>query len=153
MMDETTTVAEYILNEVKDVALYNVVYRMMLHEVESQIESGNIPDHHYFLQQQDEEMKKLAMEIISSPYSLSENWNKMHDIFVTMPTENFRNDVISSLNHFKLKKVMTMMKENLKELKAVSGREEDEKHYLLVHSKLTDWKKQLGKRMGAVVVN
>ncbi|HYV90383.1 MAG TPA: DNA primase [Chitinophagales bacterium] len=153
MMNETTTVAEYILDDVKDVALNNVIYRMMLHEVESQIESGNIPDHHYFLQQPDEEMKKLAMEIISSPYSLSENWNKMHDIYVTMPTENFRNDVISSLNHFKLKKVITMMKENLKELKSVSGKEEDEKHYLHVHSKLTDWKKQLGKRMGAVVVN
>lgn len=152
-MDDTTTVAEYILDDVKEVALNNIVYRMMLHEIESQIESGNIPDHHYFLQLQDEEMKRIATEIISSPYSLSENWNKMHDIYVKMPAENFRNDVISSLNHFKLKKVMTMMKENLKELKAVSGKEEDEKHYLHVHSKLTEWKKQLGKRMGAVVVN
>ncbi len=62
------------------------------------------------------------MEIIASPYVLSENWNKMHDIFVTMPGENFKNDVKSSLNHFKLKKVMAMMKENLKELRAARSK-------------------------------
>ena len=152
-MDESTTVAEYILGEVKDVAFNNALYRMMLHEIESQIAAGSIPDHHYFLQQPDEEMKRIAMEVISSPYTLSENWNKMHDIFVTVPSENFKNDVISSLNHFKMKKVMMMMKENLRELKAIAGNQDDEKHYLLVHGKLTDWKKQLGKRMGTVVVS
>lgn len=153
MMDETTTVAEFILNEVKEVALNNAIYRLMLHEIQEQVEAGNIPDHHFFLQQQDVELKKMAMEIIASPYVLSENWNKMHDIFVTMPAENFRNDVKNSLNHFKLKKVLAMMKENLKELKLAEGKEEDEKHYQQLHHKLTDWKKQLGARMGTVIVS
>ncbi len=153
MMDEETTVAQYILAEVKEVPLTNTSYRLMLHEIEAQMDGGNIPDHHFFIQHQDAALKKIAIEIISSPYSLSENWDKMHDIFVTQPDKNFRKDVVTSLNYFKMKKVLQMMNDNLKELKAAAGKEEDEIHFQSIHNRLTDIKKQLGIEMGSVIVN
>ncbi|MCY7411267.1 MAG: toprim domain-containing protein, partial [Chitinophagales bacterium] len=153
MMDEETTVAQYILAEVKEVPLTNASYRLMLHEIEAQMEAGNIPDHHFFIQQQDAELKRIAIEIISSPYSLSENWDKMHDIFVTQPDKNFRKDVVTSLNYFKMKKVLQMMNENLKELKAAAGKEEEEIHFQSIHNRLSDIKRQLGIKMGSVIVN
>ena len=75
-MDSGQTVAEYILNEVGEVAINHMHDRLMLHEIESQVEAGDIPDHHHFLRHEDAELRRLAMEIISSPYILSENWNK-----------------------------------------------------------------------------
>ncbi|MFI5134796.1 MAG: DNA primase, partial [Chitinophagales bacterium] len=151
-MEEKQTVAEFILEEVREVSFNHMHYQLMLHEIQSQVEAGSIPDHHHFLEHDDAELKRLAMEIVSSPYVLSENWNKMHDIYVKVPSENFINDVKNSLNRFKIRKVMTMMTENLKELKTVQGNPEEESHFLRLHQQLTEWKQQLGKRMGTVVV-
>jgi len=151
-MQESLTVAEFILEEVKEVSFNHLHYQLMLHEIQSQVEAGSIPDHHHFLMHEDAELKRLAMEIVSSPYVLSENWNKMHEIYVKVPSENFVNDVKNSLNRFKIRKVMTMMTENLRELKTVEGNPEEESHFLRLHQQLTEWKQQLGKRMGTVVV-
>jgi DNA primase len=151
-LDESQTVASFVLGEVKEIGIQHQHYQLMLHEIESVMANGFVPDHHHFLQHEDAELRRLTTEIISSPYTLSENWNKMHDIFVKMPAENFVNDVKSSLNRFKLKKVMAMMEENLKELRQAQGDPDEEKHFQHIHQRLTDWKKQLGSRIGTVVV-
>jgi hypothetical protein len=57
----------------------------------------------------------------------------MHDIYVKIPSENFIKDVKSSINRFKMKKVMTMMTENMKELKAAKGNTEEESHFQQLH--------------------
>jgi DNA primase len=152
-MDGAVSVAEYVLNEIKDVSINHMHLRLMIHEIESQMESGTIPDHHYFLQHKDEELKRLAMEIISSPYVLSENWNKMHDIYIKMPADNFINDVKSAIARFKMKKIMNMIAENMKELVSAKGNAEEETYFMNVHQRLSQWKQDLGKDIGTVIVN
>jgi DNA primase len=152
-MESAVPVAEYVLNEIKDVSINHMHLRLMIHEIESQVEAGNIPDHQYFLQHQDEELKKLALEIISSPYVLSENWNKMHDIYIKMPSDNFISDVKSSIARFKMKKIMNMIAENLKELNSARGNAEEETYFMNVHQRLSQWKQELGNDIGTVIVN
>lgn len=152
-MESAVPVAAYVLNEIKDVSINHMHLRLMIHEIESQMEAGNIPDHHYFLQHHDDELKRLAMEIISSPYVLSENWNKMHDIYIKMPSDNFISDVKSSIARFKMKKIMNMISENLKELNSAKGNAEEEIYFMNVHQRLSQWKQELGKDIGTVIVN
>lgn len=151
-MNETQTVAEYILDETKEVPFENIVYRLVLHEFEERITSGTVPDHGYFSQHPDERLRELTFEIISSPYTLSENWNKMHDIYVKLPSENFLNDLENTIDIFKMKKVMRMRKENLQEIKKVSGKPEDENHYQKIHQQLNQWMRHLGERRGTTFV-
>ncbi|MBA3648194.1 MAG: DNA primase [Chitinophagales bacterium] len=152
-MNDDTSVAEYILSEVKEIPISNILYQLIMHEMEDQLQKGNIPDLQLFLQHSDARLQSLTVDIITSPYQLSENWNKMHDIFVKLPQENFRNDVVSSLDRFKLKHVIKMIEENLKDIKAATGKAEEETHYQMVHRRLNEWKMSLGKKMGTVVVN
>ncbi|MBS1657240.1 MAG: DNA primase [Bacteroidetes bacterium] len=152
-MESAVPVAAYVLNEIRDVSINHMHLRLMIHEIESQMEAGNIPDHHYFLQHHDDELKRLAMEIISSPYVLSENWNKMHDIYIKMPSDNFISDVKSSIARFKMKKIMNMISENLKELNSAKGNAEEEIYFMNVHQRLSQWKQELGKDIGTVIVN
>ena len=75
----------------------------------------------------------------------------MYDILIKMPAENFIKDVVSSLDRFKLKKVMSMITQNTRELQTAS-QNEDASHFQLVHKQLNEWKMQLSKKLGTVIV-
>ena len=65
------------------------------------------PDAAFFINHEASELKNLAVSFTISPYSLSENWEKKWDIFLTqkIPEENFIKDASDSLKRFRFRKI------------------------------------------------
>lgn len=153
-MSDEQSVAEYILSEVHEAPMNHIQYRIMLHEMDEQLQRGQVPDHHTFMEHEDKTLRDITMEIISSPYIISENWNKMHDIYIKSPLENYKNDVSQSLRYFKIRKWYRMKMENLGELKSAeqSGDTETVIHCMMVSRKLDEYILIEAKKRGTVTI-
>ena len=96
-------------------------------------------------------VSSLAINLISSPYELSKNWEKMHGILITAAIKRFKVEVIGLLNHFKLFHVMKMIDENLVKLKSAKS-EKEENALLETHQQLLGYQLQLADLLGTVIL-
>ncbi|MEW6467521.1 MAG: DNA primase [Bacteroidota bacterium] len=115
------SVVEFILYEMEidKLNLENAVYQKILEEVRRivQIEqSGTSIDFNaHFINHEDEEIRKSAIEILFSPHSLH-NWER-HNIPVAREADNLKKSVLQSVYSLKLRRIEAMIGENQKKLK------------------------------------
>lgn len=148
---EGVSVAEYILKELEEIKVDNPLYSAIIYEFSEQIAQHHIPDTNHFIHHSNNAFARIAIELQSSPYELSENWQRKHAIYVTEKNLLFRKDIESSLNRFKLKKVLKLISENEARLREVKG-EEAYLSQMKTYGKLLEWKTQLSAALGTVVV-
>lgn len=147
---EGVSVAEYILKEIEEIKIDNPLYAKMLKEFSDEIAKGTVPDANYFVRHPEPAISQLAIELLASPYQLSENWEK-HGIFVGDKNLLFKKDIDSSLSRLKLKKVLKLLAENEAQLKETK----DETAFnskMKIHQTLMQWKSELSKQIGTVIV-
>ncbi|MBA2422653.1 MAG: DNA primase [Chitinophagales bacterium] len=152
-MEDGQKVIDLVLDEIKEAPLCNHDFQLMIHEMEELFKRGEAVDHHFFINHPEQKFRDITLTVIAFPYHLSENWDKKHEIFITTPQKNYKKDVVSTLHHFKLHKLMNMKLENQQQLKSVKGNAEDETHYMTVNMKLDEWISQLGKSLGTVTLS
>lgn len=151
---EETTVAQYILKEVGEHQFYHPLLQKIKSLFQAELQKGNIPDHSFFMQQEDESLRDIVLTLLTSPYQLSENWEKRYEIYVTDKTVNYKKDVESSLHRFKIKLLDRMIRENAQEIKTAEQDKNEEalRQHLQVKKQLNDLKGQLAKVIGTVVL-
>ncbi len=149
-ISENVSVASFILKEIEHIDFSNEKYRKILEEYSDRSEDET-PQKKHFIQHQDQEISTAVVEILSSQYELSDNWDKMHNIVVSDSESNFREHVKSSISRFKLKKVLKMISENEIKMKE-DGNEETIQKLQKVHSELLGWKQELCKELGTVII-
>ena len=103
-----------------------------------------------FLHFPDREVSAYAIDL-SLPRDISENWEKMHDIFILDPDENYVNDVESGCDRLKFKKIQKLKKEIQSELKKKLSDEEVD-HMLEIHMQLEKETIALSKKYGITIV-
>ncbi|MEY2830160.1 MAG: hypothetical protein RIQ33_2018 [Bacteroidota bacterium] len=97
------------------------------------------------------EITTFAAELLKDEYTLSENWEKKHQIFTKSKEMNFEADVKSSIHKFKTKKLQKLQLDNLKKLKdAPSAEEQVQIQY--VHIQLSTMLSELATASGTVVI-
>jgi DNA primase len=69
-------------------------------------------------------VRELAVDLLSTPYTLSDNWKNRHRIFVKTEEENLKLSLIEVLYAFKLRRLEKMIEENQEQLKAATEEEE-----------------------------
>ena len=112
-----------ILRNLLDVEIENPVYRKMIEEYKSYYEHNEFLPQVYFIAHDDESVKQLTIDLLQSPYELSDNWWKMHDVPITDKQFLARKDIVKSISMLKLKKIIKMKSDveaRLKELQAES---------------------------------
>lgn len=151
---EELTVAQHIINEIAEHDFNHPVFQKIKMLFKEEIQKGNIPDHKFFLQQEDEILRSTALTLISSPYHLSEHWRKKHEIYVPDKIENYKKDVESSLHRFKIKLLDRMIRENAQEIKNAEQNKNEEAllQCLQIKNELNNLKGQLAKAIGTVVI-
>ena len=126
---------------------------MFLHH---SIEGTALPDTAFFINHDAAELKNLAVSFTISPYTLSENWEKKWDIFLSqkIPEENFIKDASDSLKRFRFRKIGKLIRENLNTLKTMdaSANEASYMYHLKLHLRLKEAQASLAKETGTVVV-
>ena len=97
----------------------------------------------------DPEVTKLAVELISSKHTLSENWKK-HNILVATEEQQLERAVLSSLNAIKLRRVEAVIKEVRSTIENCSAEKIDDKLRHL--QQLLALRGELAKDIGAIIL-
>lgn len=110
-------VGSFIIQNLSDVAFENEVCKKIVEQYRTDVENGLLPTINQFLSNEDGEIANLAITLTTSPYSLSENWQNMHQIYVKDETENIKSAVLGGLYHLKKKKIEKMLADLMNEIK------------------------------------
>jgi DNA primase len=157
--NEKITVAEFILSNIEDViedfdqAFYQTVARDALERL-----SKELPvDPSYFTNHSNKEIQELAVDLLSTPYEYSENWEKKWDIYLNtqkMPDENFVRDSEHALKRFRLKKIVRKCIENQEKIKELgkAGDVENMMLHMRLQQKLLEIRNELARELGTVVL-
>jgi DNA primase len=102
----TVSVGKYLVNAIKadDLCFNNAVYQMIFDEYYKLLMQGLNPDEKDFINHEMEQVRSMVADLLSTPYSLSDNWEK-NKIYVSVETSKINMLVDSSLLSFKIKKI------------------------------------------------
>lgn len=113
-----------ILRNLADVEIENELYRKIIDEYRAYYNRNDFLPQSHFINHEDEAVKTLTLDLLQTPYDLSENWWKMHDVAITDKQFLVRKDIVKSISILKLKKMIKMkmdVEERLKELQNETG--------------------------------
>ncbi|MCF8296046.1 MAG: DNA primase [Saprospiraceae bacterium] len=159
---ERRNVCEFIVNDINHdkIEFKNPIYKFVFDEYTKSIASINesSPDENKLIRLKDklivnenQDIRKVVIELIISPYNLSENWIKLHDIHV--PTEEnekiLSNEVINTLYSFKSKFVEEKISDLREEVKNLG---DDNYEFLMQQIRsLLEVKKAINDKLGRIV--
>jgi len=148
------SVAQYIVDELKrdNIDFENQIYNGILNEYAQILEKNTLPEPFHFLNSENREFRELAVELLSSRYVLSEEWERMHKIYVPVEEHLLRESVINTVNHLKNKKVLRMLEENQKKIKEADLAGQDYSELMLQHQQLENVKVRIAKELGIDVL-
>jgi DNA primase len=110
--DKNISVAEYIINEIKNEQLEfkNLVYKEIFEEYENYFSENNESATDFFLKHQDEKIGSLVAKITGPRKDLSKLWKERGD-YSEMPEDRLNESVPEAIERFKLKIIQKKINE------------------------------------------
>lgn len=148
--DTVVRVSRYIVDEIAhdDLVFEHPVYDRILKTYTRLVNEPGDIDVQIFLNSEDPVVSELAVELLSSRYLLSENWESMHKIIVPVEEDILKDAVEKSVFHLKNKKVLKMIEENQKKIKEAHEAGNDFTELMEMHKKLESVKMEISKLLG-----
>ncbi|WP_256011147.1 DNA primase [Desertivirga xinjiangensis] len=146
-----TYIAPYVISNLADVVFDNPVCKIVLEEYNAYMEKGELPTAQDFIQHKDPQVSEMAISLISSPYSLSDNWLATRKIYVKHESENMRATILGGIFHLKKRKVDKILKSIREEIQ----NETDEDNQLILmqrYMRVKEVEKGISAFMGSVVI-
>ncbi|MCP3930060.1 MAG: DNA primase [Bacteroidetes bacterium] len=157
--EEDMMVAEYILSNVEELLdeFDNKLYAQVAKEYRQRLLEKEKTNMQYFINHSDEKIRKLSVNLISSPFEYSPNWEKKWQINLQtqkMPDENFIKDSKQSILRFKLKKIEKMYAANAELVKNAYEEKNDKDLllYLKTQQRLQEIRKEFTESLKMVVL-
>ena len=143
-------VAKYIVDEIAndDIAFENRVYDDILKEYAHLLLNESNLDPQHFLNSENPNFQEIAVELLSSRYVLSEEWEQMHKIIVPVEESLLRDSVEKAVIHLKNKKVLRMLEENQKKIQIAHKEGKDFTELMEMHKMLESVKMEISKMLG-----
>ena len=110
-------IGSFVIQNLNDVTFSNPICAKVIQIYSSEVDNGRLPKPNFFIKHADAEIADLAITLSSTPYSLSENWENKHNIFVRDETMDLKATILGGLYHLKKRKVENMLQGVLKEIK------------------------------------
>jgi DNA primase len=102
---------------------------------------------------EDAALQQFVSDLLADKNDDIANWRKFLGRDVVTPEQNYIEEVNSSLNHLKLRKVMHMIRENAQAMRDIDLSNEEEVNNLLeVHKYLVDLRMKIAGEIGAAIV-
>lgn len=152
------TVAQFIMSNIDDVIdnFDSPLYQRIAKEIQVLVERGETPTLDHFMKHDTDELRQLAINIATTPYEFSENWEKKWDVVLNQkaPDENFKKDSAHGLKRFRLRKLSRLCDENIEKLRELmtQNEQEDLVLYMKLQQRLQDLRNSLAKELGTVVL-
>ncbi|MFN3940768.1 MAG: hypothetical protein ACK4IY_09270, partial [Chitinophagales bacterium] len=95
-----------ILQNLTDVEIETPAYQKIIAEYVKFYSKNEFITQAHFINHPDETLRNLAIDILQSPYELSDNWHKMHDVVITVKSAFTQKDILKTISLLKLRKVI-----------------------------------------------
>jgi DNA primase len=152
--DEEQKVAEYVFKEIEENQLEELIDNKdllgVLHTYKAWYDAGIEPTDKNFLYHDDLAMSSLVVSIMDFNHEISPNWKEHYEGHIATREELYREEVFSSLNYLKLRKIKRLMDENQRDLEKSTAAEE-QLVFVQTHKHLKDLEIELTKQMGTVI--
>ena len=146
------TVADYILtNSVEDDLIENKKLLDVIYTYEKWYRAGLQPTERNFLYYEDQEMSTLVRSLIEFPYEVSPGWKEQFEMPVPTREDTYREEVFSTVNYLKLRKIKRLISLNQKDLEQRNNTPEKLLELLQTHKHLKDMELDMTKTLGTVI--
>jgi DNA primase len=153
--NESFTVANFIMHNLKDVdnTFKNEVFRSIMNEYSSLIDSDSEIKMDYFINHKDEQIRQIALEFAAPPYEYA-NWSGFGVELQTQKTieENFERDSMQAVLRFKLKKLNKQIEEVFNRIKSDSTDPTEKETLIIIYNKILTHRKKLADELGTIVL-
>ena len=147
-------VADYIFTEIEGNQLEEMIDNKSLIELiktyKTWYEAGLEPNPKTFLYHEDFAMSALAVSVMDYNYEISPNWKNIFEGKIATREDLYKEEVFSTLNYLKLRKIKRMMDENQRDLEKETA-PEDQMVFLQIHQHLKKMEIELTKQWGTVI--
>jgi len=146
-----TYIAPYLISNLADITFDNPVCVAILEEYNRYMDRGELPTIQDFIGHQDAKISEMAINLVTSPYALSDNWLATRKIYVKHESENMRSTILGGIFHLKKRKVEKILKNIREEIQ----RETDEDNQAILmqrYIRMKEVEKGIAAYMGAIVV-
>jgi DNA primase len=152
--DEEKTVAQFLFTEIEDNELDKMISNELLLSVLSLYkkwyQEGIAPTEKNFLYYEDRSISDLVINLMQTDTEISPNWKEKYEGHIPTREELFKEEVFSSLNYLKLRKIKRMMLENQQEMQHATSMDE-QIFFVQTHQHLKQMEILLTKQLGTVI--
>ena len=153
--DEERSVAQFIIQEFAANNLEEFIDNKNLLAIFSlyrnMFENGEAPDTKTFFYHEDQQISQLAVNIMEFRHEISPNWKKFYEGKIDTREELYAEEVASTLNYLKLRKIKRLIEENQRDLEHNASFEE-QMVLLQTHQHLKRMEIELTEKIGTVII-
>ncbi len=144
------TVCDYVMREMEDIAFRTPIYQRVLAVLREEWQQGRTLTGKDFMHHQDPEIQRLAVDMMTEKYTVSENWFGKFDIHVPHESENLMEEAHSQVLRLKQEVIKGILAENQKAIVAATSFDE-QMQLLRVQKQYKEIEKQIADILGNVV--
>jgi DNA primase len=152
--NEEEKVADHVFKEIETNQLEELIDNKELVKVlqtyRAWYNAGIEPTPKNFLYHDNLEMSSLVVSIMDFNYEISPNWKEHFEGHIPTREDLFKEEVFSTLNYLKLKKIKRMIDENQRDLER-SAAAEEQMIMVQTHQHLKQMEIELTKQLGTVI--
>ena len=148
--DEEKTMADFIFEELDHYHIENPDLDKLLNVYRDYYYKGLQPSSKTLLYHDDTTIRKLVIDLSVQKYELSPNWDNIMEGMNINNRDISRQDVIMSLNYFKLRKIKKMFDENQRDIEK-AGTFEEQMSLIKIHKVLKDEEQKITTMLGTVI--
>ncbi len=148
--NDERSIAQYIFDELEQFHFSNIQLDALYNEYKNEYYKGAEPTAKSFLYHTDENIRNLIITITVSPFELSQNWDKILEGMNITTRDISQQDVLMSVNYYKLRKLKRMLEENQRDMETAPA--DLQMQLVSVHQDLKKMERELTKQLGTVII-
>lgn len=152
---ESQSAAEYMFQEIElndlDQLMQNPALLEILQLYRTWYIQGISPTDKNFMYLENRDIAELVSKVMQSDTDISPNWKNKYEGHIATREELFKDEIISSLNYLKLRKIRRLILDNQQEMQHATTREE-QTIFLQTHQHLKQMEIALTSGVGTVIM-
>jgi len=147
-------VADFVVHDIllDELTFENDIYKQIFEIYANSLKEDTVPDRNYFLSKQNPDISRPTIDLIFTPYELSQNWAK-NNILVETEEMRLRLHIEHSLLSFKARKINKMLEENDRKRLHQKNSPDEEKELLKQWQKLKKTSTEVYKKLGRIITH
>lgn len=146
-----TYIGPFMIAELGDVTFVHEAAKLFVELYRQEVENGVLPEDNYFIHHKNKGIVDLTIDLLTTKYTLSENWYEMHRIMIHDEQANMKAAILGAIFHLKKHKVEKILDGLRAELKTAVT-ETDQEILLNQYIRMKKVEKSISDFLGSVII-